>query len=142
MSAVHGACVAHVTIFRARNGADENSTFEIRGTYIARNASQESYTRARRVLVHPPLPVPIFHPFYAAPAHLAEWNCQEFRGCVSQLRNENKKSVGKGKETREAKRDSKGTISRDIRKTVIRSAMRSLIERAARSSECGRRSST
>lgn len=150
------ACCARCGDFPVRvRGTGENSTLEIRRTYVARNALQESYTRARRVLVHPPtLPLPFSA--LSMPVHLAERNCQEVRGSLDapECRNCETKIKKNQKKKKERKREGstrgKGEIRSgrtrspaDIHKTD-RLAMRFPIERAARSSvfERGRRSST
>lgn len=91
-------------------GTDENSTLEIRRTYVARNAPQESYRKARRALAHPPRPAPIFRPFYAGPPSRAELpRSSRQSGCaqVPQLRDggrikkeagEREKEYSRGKE--------------------------------------------
>lgn len=105
---MYGARVAHVAaIFRARKGgrgeaggADENSTLEIRRTYVARNASQESYTeRDASSFIH-------LSPFstLSMPVHLAERNCQEVRGSLDALRCHNCEIRVKKKETQKGKR--------------------------------------
>lgn len=76
-STLHGARVAHVVaVFVRERGTGENSTLEIRRTYVARNAAGKLHRDA-------PSLIPL-RPFSAlsTPVHPAVRNCQEVRGSL------------------------------------------------------------